>query len=98
MEYDQIPADRPHLKIALRFDLLEVGEKARCKRVDCQDTKRESANVHESAVYHWAISSNLHFKRISKGLCKGVAACSAWVPLSPAARVVEESANVPTKT
>ena len=36
MEHEQVPTDRPRLKIALRLDPLEVGEKTRGKRVDRQ--------------------------------------------------------------
>ena len=71
MDHEQIPADRPHLKVALRFNSLEVCEKAGGQRVDCQDTKREDADIDESTVYHWAAP---RFRRIFKGLCKGVAA------------------------
>jgi len=74
MQHQQIPADRPHLKIALRLDPLEVGEKARGERMYGQDTKRKDANVHESGVYHWVVFPHLHFRRIFKGLCTAVAA------------------------
>ena len=74
MEHEQVPTDRPRLKIALRLDPLEVGEKTRGKRVDRQDTKRKNANMHESTVYHWGLSPHPCAGRIFKGLCTAVAA------------------------
>src|ERR1700739_1430360 len=58
MKHEQIPTDRPKLQITLGFNPLEVSEEARAKRVHRQDTKRQDANMHESAVYHRAVSSH----------------------------------------
>ena len=69
----EIPADGPHPKIGPGLDPLQIGEEARGKRVDRQDSERKNANVHDGAVDHWAVSPHLRFRRISR-LCRSVAA------------------------
>jgi hypothetical protein len=88
MKHEQIPTNRPNLKITLRFNPLEVGEEARAKRVHRQDTEREDANMHESAVYHRAVSSHFFLKRILEGLSKGVAASGFLLPRGASRRKI----------
>ena len=79
MKYEQVPTNRPSLKIWLRFNPLKVGEEARGKRMDHQNTEGEDANMDESAFCHRAISSNFFETQIFEGLSKGVAA-SGFLP------------------
>src|SRR4029077_4994275 len=74
VQNEQVPTDGPHPEIGPRLDPLEVGEKARGKCVDRQDTERKNANVHDGAVYHWAVSPHLCLGWIFEGSAKGIAA------------------------
>ena len=80
MKYEQVPTNRPNLKIWLRFDPLKVGEEARGKRVDRQNTEGEDASMDESALYHRAVSSHFFETQIFEGLSKGVAASGFLLP------------------
>ena len=70
-----------HYQLALALlKLQQKLEEARAKRVHRQDAEREDANMHESAVYHRAVSSHFFSRRILEGLSKGIAASGFLLP------------------